>query len=157
MRNEVIPDQHHIARYIPYTRTRRHSETDEIIGILGSALQLKENEDYLSVSWIEFYVGDWQEQFQSAANGMASRQTIGPKGAIAWASVRDFHKICVSKQQRVRIIHLDDDALNPGHSAVRRMPRDDQDLLDLLASEAFQNFTKVCDLVLVKNTLNDHT
>jgi hypothetical protein len=46
----------------------------------------------------------------------------------------------------VRVVHEPDLPKNPGHSAIRRLPRDDLNLLDALAADAFTDRVKNIDI-----------
>lgn len=51
-----LPDEHHVMRYVPWGRLRRDGDDDSIVlGFLPQAFQLRPDEEYLSVTWVEFY------------------------------------------------------------------------------------------------------
>jgi hypothetical protein len=133
-----LPHDHHVARYVPYQRTRR-DEDDNVVGILAEAFRLRPGEQGLSVTWIEQFAGGWDDQLQATAAAIRRSQKVGSKSAFAWALVGEIHRICKTHSHRVRIIHLPE-AENSGHSEIRQLPRDDLLLLEMLATEAFAEY-----------------
>ncbi|MGT2502529.1 hypothetical protein ACVOMS_20245 [Bradyrhizobium guangxiense] len=49
-----LPETDHCVRYVPWARLRKDEE-DNVIGILGAAFRLRDEEDYLSATWAEFF------------------------------------------------------------------------------------------------------
>ena len=133
-----LPHDHHVARYVPYQRTRR-DEDDNVLGILAEAFRLRPGEQGLSVTWIEHFPGEWNEQLQAAVAAIRRTQKTGQKSAFAWGLVGRIHQACAAKGHRVRIIHVPE-AQNGGHSEIRQLPHDDYLLLEMLATEAFTEF-----------------
>jgi hypothetical protein len=52
-----LPDEDHVVRYVPWGRLRR-DEDENVLGFLPQAFQLRQEEDYLSVNWLQYYDGD---------------------------------------------------------------------------------------------------
>ena len=133
-----LPLDDHIVRYVPYQRTRR-DEDDNVVGVLAEAFRLKAGEQGLSVTWVEYFSGNWDEQFIAAIGAIRHTQHAGKRSAFAWGQVGRVYQTCMEKSYRVRIIHAPEDE-NPGHSEIRRLPRDDELLLEMLATDAFIGF-----------------
>jgi len=55
--------------------------------------------------------------------------------------MREITATCAERGHSIRIIHEPEDD-NKAHAAVRRMPRDDEELVELLAAESW------CELIL---------
>jgi hypothetical protein len=125
-------------RYVPYQRTLR-DEDDNVIGVLAEAFRLRPDEKGLSVTWIEHFPGGWDEQLQATVTAIGRTQKVGAKSAFAWALVDEIHRICTARSRRVRIIHLPE-LENGGHSEIRQLPSDDDQLLEALATEAFADY-----------------
>jgi hypothetical protein len=123
-------------RYVSWNRLRRDGESDEIIGFLGQAFQLKPAEDELSGTWVEFFQGDAADQRHAAVRATRNAQKVGAKSAFAVGLVGRIREICSTHGATVRILHEPEDN-NPAHAVIRRLPRDNADLLDNLASDAF--------------------
>jgi hypothetical protein len=142
MASEYLPDSDHIVRHVSHARQDRDPDTDALRGVLYAAFEHRPGEPYLSVSWLEYYQGTRVQQVTAVAGGMsADGLDIRPKSCLALSNVGEFKRICRGSGSTVRIIH-EETANNPAHTAVRRLPRDNVDLLELLAKDA------VCDLFL---------
>ena len=138
MMPDNLPPDHHVVRYVPFGRTRR-DEDDNVVGIYAEAFRRKPDEDGLSVTWIEHFAGGWDDQLQAAVTAIGHAQKVGAKSAFAWAQVGHIHDVCSARSHRIRIIHLPEDN-NSGHSEIRQLPRDDEQLLETLAAEAFAEY-----------------
>src|ERR1700731_389524 len=53
-----VPPSDHVMRYAAYGRLRRDGD-DNVLGLLPQAFLRKENEEYLSVTWVEYFPGAW--------------------------------------------------------------------------------------------------
>jgi hypothetical protein len=139
-----LPPDDHVVRYVPYQRLRR-DEDDNVLGVLGEAFRLRPGESGLSVTWIEHFRGDWNAQFSAAIDAIRPTQKVGTKSAFAWALVSRVHQTCADRGHRVRIIHAPVEG-NSGHAEVRQLTRDDDLLLELLATEAFADYGLTSEL-----------
>jgi hypothetical protein len=129
-----IPDDHHVVRFVPWARLRK-DEDDNVIGVLGIAFRLRDNEEYLSTTWAEFFDGTFPENIHCAVRAIrASDLKVTTKSGFAIGQVGQIKSCCSSGKQShaIRIVHERTDD-NPAHAAVRRWPRDNDSLLDLLA------------------------
>jgi hypothetical protein len=134
-------------RYVPWTKLRRDGDdNDKVLGFLPQAFQLKPDEEYLSVSWVEFY-GDPTMNVRDAI--WAKRKVIkaGAKSAFAIGNVGTIKETCLIREAKVRIVHEPEDD-EPAHSAIRRLPREDLALLAALAEEAFSEMIPNADIPL---------
>lgn len=136
LNNPNLPDHDHIIRHVAYGRLIR-DEDDNPVGIRADALRLRVNEEYLSVNWLEYYE-DKDTQLNQSIWAMRQVRCLGGKSAFAIANVGKVKELCATRDLKVRIVHEPEDK-NPGHAAVRRIARidDDQVLLDSLAQDAF--------------------
>ena len=48
-----LPNDNHVARLIRFQSLVR--EDDKVVGIFPHAFKMREGEDYLSVSWVEYF------------------------------------------------------------------------------------------------------
>lgn len=140
-----LPPEAHVVRYVSYARTRRDAE-ERVLGILGDAFRRGPSEDGLSVTWIEWFPGEWEYQKRAAIGAIRNTVTCGKKSAFAWAKVKSIHDACSARGSKVRIIHAPEEG-NPGHSEIRQLPREDEILLDVLASEVFSEWALNKDIV----------
>jgi hypothetical protein len=129
-----LPDDDHVMRYVPWGRLRR-DEDDNIIGILPEAFQLRQDEDSLSVGWVEFYANPETRVHQSVWALRNSRKA-GAKSAFAIGNVGKIKATCAVHGSKVRVLHEPKEG-EPAHSGIRRLPRDDLILLAALAEDVF--------------------
>jgi len=139
-----LPDDHHSVRYVPWARLRK-DEDDNVIGVLGAAFRLRDEEEYLSATWAEFFVESTHADRVTASIRAirASNIDVRPKSGFAVGCVSKIKQVCLDdpRRHRVRIIH-EAEPDNAAHAALRGWPRDNDDLLNLLAEEIW------CDAIL---------
>lgn len=145
-KNSKIPINNHVIRYVPWTKLRK-DENDNVIGILGEAFKLRDNEKSLSAAWLEYFQYPIRnDQIIAAVQAMrASRLAVKPNSGFAIGKVDDIQSTCIARNvKNVRIVYSPSND-NEAHVAVKSLPGDDSDLLELLASEAWT------ELILNKN------
>ncbi len=125
-KGQNLPDEDHILRYVPWGRLRRDAD-DNVVGVLAQAFELRENEPYLSVNWVEYQEGDRDAQIHLSVWAMRDSfpNKLGVKSAFAVGNVRKIKDICQASGHRVRIVHEPELPKNPGHAAIRQLARDD--------------------------------
>jgi hypothetical protein len=136
------PD-HHCIRYVPWARLRK-DEDDTVIGVLGAAFRLRDEEEYLSATWAEFFPGDHDARVCASVRAIrASSMKVSARSGFAIGVVAAIKETCLNdrKQHRIRVIHEAEDD-NPAHTALRGWPKDNDELLELLAEEVW------CDTVM---------
>jgi hypothetical protein len=135
MKGDNLPDEHHVIRVVPYSKLDKDEEGQPTGGLLYSAFQRRDTEDGLSVTWLEYFVGnDHGKKVERAVHGIrASNYKPGGKAAFAIGNVGKIKQLCRAQNHTVRIIHAPVDD-NKAHSEVRQIPRDDQVLLEALAT-----------------------
>lgn len=140
-RNTPIPEQDHVLRYAGWSKLRK-DENDNVLGFTYEAIRprLDQNGDIersVSITWIEYFPGTFNEQFQQAVDAIRSGgMQTRPKGGFGKALVQDLQRLCHENESVIRVIHEPEEE-NRGHSGIRRLQRDNIDLLELLAAEAF--------------------
>ena len=110
------------------------------MGILPHAYQRREDENALSVNWLERVPGDQQTRLKEAAKLIQATQSsgkVGAKARLAVSRVGKFKQTCKANGSKVRIVHEPVEGNEP-HSSVRQIPRDDQVLLEAIAREAVE-------------------
>ena len=123
-------------RYVRKRQLRR-DEHGNVLGILPQALELRDGEKFLSVTWLEHFDTRYERGFILAAEAIRCQLTVKRNDGFSTSEVRAFCDSCERCGEKVRVLHEAVNPENPGHVAIRRFPRDNLDLLDLLASEAF--------------------
>jgi hypothetical protein len=121
-------------RYVAWGRLRK-DEDDNVLGFLPHAFQRRSGEDALSVDWIEYF-SDPATRNRDTVWAKRKAMGIGAKSAFAIGNVGKIKATCLASGTRVRIVHEPKEN-EPAHSAIRRLPQDDLNLLAALAAEAF--------------------
>lgn len=131
-----LPDEHHVIRHVPWTKLRK-DEDENVIGFLPQAFELRPDETYLSVNWLEYFDGDQQQRIQEAVRAYRKNAHVRKKAVFGVANVGKVKEICHSTgATAVRIVYaptID----HPSHAAITNTPRDDLALLDAMALDAF--------------------
>jgi hypothetical protein len=146
MPTTYLPSEHHVVRYVPWTRLRKDEE-ENVIGVLGAAFRLRDGEDYLSATWAEYFPGAHPQCIEAAVKAIRkSNIAVSVRSGFAIGNVGSIKDACLADRQKhkIRIIHEAEDD-NPAHTAVRGWPRENDPLLQLLAEEIW------CEVVLNAN------
>jgi len=141
-----LPDKDHVIRYVPWGRLLK-DEDENVLGFLWHAFQLRPEEDYLSVNWLEFYDGDRETQIRLSVweIRVSFKKPLGVKSAFAIGNVAQVKETCQAAGSRVRVVH-EPEPNNPGHSGIRQLLRDDLSLLEALAADAFTERVNNADI-----------
>ena len=145
-KGQNLPDEDHIIRYVPWGRLRK-DEYDNVIGFLPQAFEQRDGETYLSVNWLEYHDGDREGQIRLSVWAMRGSfdRPLGAKSAFAIGNVGKVKQTCQTAGRRVRIVHQPEPD-NLGHAAIRQLARDDINLLDALAADAFVDSVNNSDI-----------
>lgn len=103
------------------------------------AFKLRPGETYLSNGWLEFFDGTINAQLSGVIAAMSASRRVKSHHAVALGRVGDIHDACESFDQRVRILHEPTLTPNPSYATIRRINTDEQQLLELLAQEAWSD------------------
>lgn len=135
--------EHHLVRHI------RESEIDDQQGSIMAfpqAFKLRLGESYLSNGWLEFYEGPMNVQLNGVVAAMSVGRRVKAHHAVAIGRVADIHDACSTFDQKVRILH-EPTSGNPSYATVRRINTDEQQLLELLAQEAWNDVRRAAPYV----------
>ncbi len=141
-----VPNDSHVMRYVRKRQLRR-DENDNVIGILPQALELREGEAFLSVTSLEHFDFQYERGLIQAAEAVRRQLIVKSNDGFSTTEVGGFCDICERFDEKVRVLHEPVNDENTGHVAIRRFPRDNIKLLDLLASDAFVD-TRVASYVV---------
>jgi hypothetical protein len=131
-----VPPDNHVVRYVPWARLRK-DENDIVVGVVGAAFRLRDDEEYLSATWLEFFSGSRQQKIEAAVKTVrASKIDVRPLSGFAIGQVERIKSRCLAdrRKYKIRVIHEKEED-NTAHTALRQWPRDNDDLLDLLAAD----------------------
>lgn len=141
-----VPDDSHVVRFVRKRQLRRDEEGN-VLGILPQALELRDAEAYLSVTWVEHFDPQYEQGLIQAAEAIRRQLKVKRNDGFSTTEVRALRDVCESYDEKVRVLHEPVNPENTGHVAIRRFPRDNLALLDLLASQAFVDTRIASDLV----------
>jgi hypothetical protein len=149
MPSTYLPAEDHVVRYVPWARLRK-DEDDNVIGVLGAAFRLRDDEDYLSATWAEYFAGSHADRVAAAVRAVrASKLKVTPRSGFATGNVNGIKEACLADKGRhkIRIVHERADD-NEAHTALRGWPRDNEDLLNLLADGVWSSYVLNKDIEL---------
>jgi hypothetical protein len=129
-----LPPEHHVVRNVPWGKLRKdEKDPEKVIGVLGEAFKMRPLEETLSTTWLEYFAGTRREQIVGAIRAMrASKLEIKTKSGFAIGNVDNITAAAAAYNYSIRVLHEPEDD-NKAHVAVRRWPRDDMTLFELLA------------------------
>lgn len=110
--------------------------------IFPHAFELRKEEPYLSAAWLEFFVGSLDDRIAATAAFMSKTRKINSNHAFAIGNVKEIKTACSEHDQTIRILHEPNEH-NVAYVAVRRYRSDSEELLDLLAREAWAKFANI--------------
>lgn len=134
MKGENLPDGDHIVRYVPFSKLLR--DGDKPVGFLFSAFQLRDSEDGLSATWLEYFAGDRVAQTTAAVRAFRASLKVGSTSGFAIGQVGAIKSAAVERKHKIRVIHWPVDG-NSAHAEIRQFPRDDVELLQVLANQVW--------------------
>lgn len=141
-----LPDDDHIVRYVPWTKVDKDAN-DNVRGILWTAYQRRDDEDGLSVNWLERTgCEDLEAQLRATVSLLETAMTVKRKARLAVSGVRQFKSVCAAHEARVRIVHIPEGDNEP-HSEIRQIPKEDQRLMEDLARQAVTSHHACGDLM----------
>src|SRR5262245_56938837 len=138
MPSTKLPPEHHIVRNVPWGKLRKADDDPEkVIGVLGEAFKMRPVDETLSTTWLEYFAGERREQIHRAIRAMrASKLEIKTKSGFAIGQVGRISSVAAERGHSIRVLHQAEND-NKAHVSVRRWPRDDMELFELLAAEAW--------------------
>jgi hypothetical protein len=135
---KYLPDKDHVVRHVNSQLLIRDDATGNVIGCFPQAFQLKQDEKYLSASWLEFFPGAKGQQVASVIAAMAAARTVKPSHGFALGIVGEVKDACSSFGLKIRVIHEPAKSNpNPAYTAIRNYKSDELELLQLLAGDAW--------------------
>jgi hypothetical protein len=131
-RGQDIPQGDHVLRHIGPSKLRR-DENRNVVGVRGDAFKASDN-DGLSVNWLEFIEGDEGHQIAESLKMMQAGLNIKKSAVLAKIHVQSFRELSHQEGYRIRVVYdpLDE---NQGHSEIRHLPTENDELLDMLADK----------------------
>jgi hypothetical protein len=147
MSSKPLPPDNHIARWVKPTLILR-DDGGNPIGIYPDAFGIRpEDENVMSVSWVEYWHGTRSNQLRQVAENPGL--TIRASHAYAILQVGECADICATYGDGVRILH-EPEISNASHSGVHRYPLNNAALFAALAARSSKDFHIVRDMLAGK-------
>lgn len=135
-KNSSLDSKHHLVRHI------RESEIDDQgdgnLLAFPQAFQLRKDETYLSNGWLEFFDGTQNDCLAGVTTAMWRNRKVKAHHALAIGNVGAIKQAFASFGMRVRILH-EPAPDNISYATVRRVKTNEDQLLELLAQEAWND------------------
>ena len=128
MKGDPIPDQDHISRYCSAMHCPENGQ------VTGTAFQLRQIEECLSVNWLEFFhLADRQEEIREVRKVL--RLKLGAKAKIAVLNVGETIKYVRTQSPDARNLSMlhEPEEDDPSHSGIYGFQYDDHLIADLIA------------------------
>ncbi len=131
MKGDPIPSQNHVSRYCSPTRCTESGQA------MGTAFFPRENEEYLSVNWLEtFGLATRSEELEEVKRILRLKgYTLKSSGKMAVLNVKeiiDYVMINSPEKRKLNILH-NPDRLDSSHSGIYGYRFDDHLIADLIA------------------------
>ena len=145
-RGDALPDQDEVTRWIKPKLLGRDDNGNVVLDNQGrpkfvfpAAFELREDEDSLSVTWLQHFGNGRVQHLPKAAEAFRKSTNSGKlqaHSAFAIAGVASIKETGASHDSKLRILEDPIDG-NPGHTEIRRYPREMSELQVVLAAETF--------------------
>ena len=145
MTSQYVPDADHVARRVSRTKQFRDAD-DKLLGCLPAAFELRPDEEFLSATWLDFFDGVRHEQIAKAISSTAGGSKLPKSTAFVIGNVGKIKQACETGGVRIRVIN-EPDGKNDAHVALRQWPRDNQELLAIIAADAWSETVLAIDYV----------
>jgi hypothetical protein len=146
-KGDALPEEHHVTRWIKPKFVGKNDDGTVILDASGrpdaifpDAFKLRDDEDTLSVTWLERFGSSLADQLPAAAEAVRASTNSGQlksSSAFAVGNVGKIKGTAADNGFKIRVVE-DPEGENPGHSEVRRYPRDADELFQTLAESVFR-------------------
>lgn len=131
MASKPIPLDDHVVRQCP-KRLLIHNDDNEVTDVFPQAFLLRPKETYLSSVWLEFFAGDLNSRLAAVKAALeAAGREVKKSNALLRLHVREAIEAGNKRSVRIRILH-EPKKNNKAYAAIRGIPTEDADLLELL-------------------------
>ena len=140
LKDDPIPRDHHVSRYCGGVSLLNG-------GVTGASFLLKDDEEYLSVNWLDFLGLDNRDgEIEEVRRVLATKLTLGSTAILAVLNVGDTqdHVRQNSQDDRdLRVLHRPDeppDKPDPSHSGIFDTNEDEQLIAELIAAKVLETY-----------------
>jgi len=130
-----LPDASRVVRFAGFNKMFK-DEDENIQGPSVDAFQLRPTEDYLSVTWCEYFSGSEDQQLRCAIEAIRRSRDVGAKACFCVAKTDDLTEVGAEWNATVRHVYHPEPS-NPAHAGVYGFSPEEAELLDRLADEVW--------------------
>ena len=145
MAEHRLDGDQHVVRHCRNRQLIRNDQ-GEVVGVFPDAFALRPMETYLSAVWLECMDGDLSARIQWAHACLSTGLKIRGKDGLGVLSVGRAVAAGVARSAKIKIRH-EPGVLNPSYATIRGLPREDDELRQLLAAQAIVSVHEVQSLV----------
>lgn len=149
MPSKYVENNEHIVRNVSWSKLRKNADETEVYGPAVGAFELRidKGEEYLSASWLEYFEGVREVQIKCIVEEVkGSNFVVGKKCRFAIGNVGEIKNAFKEAGKRnIRVIN-EPKPNNRAYVAVRGWVDDDQELLDLIAWDAWAEVWSLTDV-----------
>ena len=136
MQGDEISNDHHVSRVCGASKLREDGTPS------GTAFELRNNEEYLSVNWLEFFPETSKnEQLQKIREDQNNKgRTLPSRGKLAVLNVgRTAQEVLEVTEQKINLLFIHEpEDLDPSHSGIYGLEEDDLILTDTIANSVLE-------------------
>ncbi len=129
MKDDIIPDEDHIARYC------KPSKIGEDGQIEFGAFMLRKDGEGLSVNWLEYLRRSSRgSEIAELRRVYAAKLSVGARAMIAVLNVGEIHEIVLTEildRKNIEILH-DPEINDPSHSGIYNLKQEDELIAELI-------------------------
>jgi hypothetical protein len=136
MKGDKIPDQHHIARYCKPMQVADGQ-------IQATVFMLRENEESLSVNWLEFLNCSSREgEIAELRRIYSTKLSVGARAQIAVLNVGEVCNKALTESSDSRNLEILHDPLenDPSHSGIYNIRNDDELIAELILETVLETY-----------------
>lgn len=139
-RGDDLPNPTRVLRFVPYGRMLRDPDDDRFICPAPEAFRPRPGEDYLSVTWCEYYQGSREQQLRCAIEAMRnSSLTVGNKACFCEVDTGVLFAAMAHFGRAGRAVYLPEDD-NEAHSGLYGLSEDDGLILEVISDTFAQSW-----------------
>jgi len=137
MRPKKLDGNHNLVRYVPAARLRT-DEDGNVVGVFGAAFRLRDNEEYLSATWAEYFNDDNCSNNVIQAIRAIRKSEMKPtkKSGFAIGQIHPIQRECQTCSAKIRVLH-EPEPDNDAHAALRGWRAVTDIVLERLAEDAW--------------------
>jgi hypothetical protein len=132
--NKYLASSDNVLRHVPKRCVLRDESGN--VWIAAQAFRLREHEVALSAVWLEYYGVDLKNQLSKAKSAFNAVREIKKKDGFARGNVGKILGACLSYGIVASVVNDGDESF-PSHASIFDFKDDNDQLLELLASEAW--------------------